>query len=120
MSNSQEITLLRIFSDFSTTHFLLDKGSRFGFYFDYSYTWNKNHLLIYMICNHLGSFVSDKDLRSEGFELESCRSMIALMDVSFPGEKGVLETTRVHYSSPPPTTHTYAHLSKPGKQNTKL
>lgn len=26
----------------------------------------------------------DKDLKTEGFTLESCRSMIALMDVSFP------------------------------------
>lgn len=77
----------------------------------------KNHLLICMICIHLGSFVSDKDLRSEGFELESCRSMIALMDVSFSGEKGVLETTPVHYFSPP---HTHAQLTKPGRQNSKV
>uniref|UniRef100_A0A672TQG1 Calpain-3 n=1 Tax=Strigops habroptila TaxID=2489341 RepID=A0A672TQG1_STRHB len=42
---------------------------------------------------HLGSFISDKDLRTEGFELESCRSMIALMDVSFSGERGVFDTT---------------------------
>lgn len=28
-------------------------------------------------------FVSDKDLRTDGFSLESCRSMVNLMDVSF-------------------------------------
>lgn len=28
-------------------------------------------------------YLSDKDLKTQGFTLESCRSMIALMDVSF-------------------------------------
>uniref|UniRef100_A0A8C3TY47 Calpain-3 n=1 Tax=Catharus ustulatus TaxID=91951 RepID=A0A8C3TY47_CATUS len=42
--------------------------------------------LLICICIHLGSFVSDKDLRSEGFELESCRSMIALMDTDGSGK----------------------------------
>lgn len=49
-----------------------------------------------MTCFHLLSFISDKDLKTEGFELESCRSMIALMDVSFSGGRAVLETTLVH------------------------
>lgn len=56
----------------------------------------KKHLLTFMISFHLGSFISDKDLKTEGFELESCRSMIALMDVSFSGERAVLDTTLVH------------------------
>lgn len=56
----------------------------------------KKRFLTCMICFHLGSFISDKDLKTEGFELESCRSMIALMDVSFSGERGVLGTTLVH------------------------
>uniref|UniRef100_A0A8C8EAW2 Calpain-3 n=1 Tax=Otus sunia TaxID=257818 RepID=A0A8C8EAW2_9STRI len=46
----------------------------------------KKHLLTYMICFHLGSFISDKDLKTEGFELESCRSMIALMDTDGSGK----------------------------------
>lgn len=28
-------------------------------------------------------FLADKDLRTKGFSLESCRSMVNLMDVSF-------------------------------------
>uniref|UniRef100_A0A8C5U8T3 Calpain-3 n=1 Tax=Malurus cyaneus samueli TaxID=2593467 RepID=A0A8C5U8T3_9PASS len=47
---------------------------------------DENHMLICMICIHLASFFSDKDLRSEGFELESCRSMIALMDTDGSGK----------------------------------
>uniref|UniRef100_A0A7M4FNW1 Calpain-3 n=1 Tax=Crocodylus porosus TaxID=8502 RepID=A0A7M4FNW1_CROPO len=34
----------------------------------------------------LESFVSDKDLKTEGFALESCRSMIALMDTDGSGK----------------------------------
>lgn len=79
----------------------------------------KKHLLSCMICFHLGSFISDKDLKTEGFELESCRSMIALMDVSFSGERGVRDTTLVHSGC---ISHHYTHnlVSQPGKQNSSL
>lgn len=33
---------------------------------------------------HSSPYLPDKDLKTQGFTLESCRSMIALMDVSFP------------------------------------
>uniref|UniRef100_A0A8B9PBA1 Calpain-3 n=1 Tax=Apteryx owenii TaxID=8824 RepID=A0A8B9PBA1_APTOW len=46
----------------------------------------KRHLLTCMISSHLQSFISDKDLKTEGFELESCRSMIALMDTDGSGK----------------------------------
>lgn len=36
------------------------------------------------------SIPPDKDLKTQGFTLESCRSMIALMDVSFPPPSPVL------------------------------
>lgn len=55
-------------------------------------------MLTRMICFFLGLFISDKDLKTEGFELESCRSMIALMDVSFASDRGLLDTTLVHLS----------------------
>lgn len=32
---------------------------------------------------HSSPYLPDKDLKTQGFTLESCRSMIALMDVSF-------------------------------------
>uniref|UniRef100_A0A8C0HAV0 Calpain-3 n=1 Tax=Chelonoidis abingdonii TaxID=106734 RepID=A0A8C0HAV0_CHEAB len=35
---------------------------------------------------HLGLILSDKDLKTEGFALESCRSMIALMDTDGSGK----------------------------------
>ncbi|KAM6225851.1 calpain-3-like [Porphyrio hochstetteri] len=56
-----------------------------------------------------------KDLKTEGFELESCRSMIALMDVSFPGGRGALDTTLAVF---PTTTH--IRLSKPGKKGSMV
>lgn len=34
--------------------------------------------------NKLYFFSTDSDIKTEGFSLETCRSMIALMDVSFP------------------------------------
>uniref|UniRef100_A0A8B9VY71 Calpain-3 n=1 Tax=Anas zonorhyncha TaxID=75864 RepID=A0A8B9VY71_9AVES len=43
-------------------------------------------LLTCTICFYLGLFISDKDLKTEGFELESCRSMIALMDTDGSGK----------------------------------
>uniref|UniRef100_A0A8B9P9L7 Calpain-3 n=1 Tax=Apteryx owenii TaxID=8824 RepID=A0A8B9P9L7_APTOW len=46
----------------------------------------REHLLTCMISSHLQSFISDKDLKTEGFELESCRSMIALMDTDGSGK----------------------------------
>jgi len=61
-----------------------------------------------MIFFHLGSSISDKDLKTEGFELESCRSMIALMDVSFPGERGVPDTTLLHWGC---ISHHYTHTT---------
>lgn len=36
-----------------------------------------------LYCNRVFHCILDKDLKTEGFALESCRSMIALMDVSF-------------------------------------
>ncbi|XP_014805662.1 PREDICTED: calpain-3-like [Calidris pugnax] len=46
----------------------------------------KKNLLPCTTCFHLESFISDKDLKTEGFELESCRSMIALMDTDGSGK----------------------------------
>uniref|UniRef100_A0A8B9VY03 Calpain-3 n=1 Tax=Anas zonorhyncha TaxID=75864 RepID=A0A8B9VY03_9AVES len=46
----------------------------------------KKDLLTCTICFYLGLFISDKDLKTEGFELESCRSMIALMDTDGSGK----------------------------------
>lgn len=41
------------------------------------------------------SIPPDKDLKTQGFTLESCRSMIALMDVSFHLPRGSGEQLRV-------------------------
>lgn len=34
--------------------------------------------------------VLDKDLKTDGFSIESCRSMVAVMDVSFPSLVGLV------------------------------
>uniref|UniRef100_A0A8C4KNE8 Calpain-3 n=1 Tax=Dromaius novaehollandiae TaxID=8790 RepID=A0A8C4KNE8_DRONO len=51
-----------------------DEGSRFGSTLSRVISKGKRHLLTY------------KDLKTEGFELESCRSMIALMDTDGSGK----------------------------------
>lgn len=40
-------------------------------------------LYVYSLSVSLSACVSDADLKTDGFSIESCRSMVAVMDVSF-------------------------------------
>uniref|UniRef100_A0A8C3U171 Calpain-3 n=1 Tax=Catharus ustulatus TaxID=91951 RepID=A0A8C3U171_CATUS len=77
--------ILRVFSE-KRTHEESEEQKQFRNIFRQIAGDVKEKSLLICICIHLGSFVSDKDLRSEGFELESCRSMIALMDTDGSGK----------------------------------
>lgn len=85
---------------FFLTYTSWDEISQFGLYFEYSEPDLRGRSDCWLTWSFV-SFISDKDLKTEGFELESCRSMIALMDVSFASERGVPDSTLLHLSFTP-------------------
>lgn len=82
-----QTTLCSFYNSFWS--FVLHFYSIFNSYYTFLYVLHVCMYLMYICNGKLLFYISDGDLRTDGFTIESCRSMVAVMDVSFHLSSGL-------------------------------